>query len=183
MDRTLIRGAAGYAGVRMGRALTLIELLVVVVFLALSISILLPALAQSQRHSRTVVCLNQCRALGAGMTFYQMEHGNFPAHEWRLANNRRWRWFDAITEYAGTGQPADSLGTEHPKQQSTLRCPCTPDWAVGRNNSYGYNYKYLGSVRDNHDSSNRYRPYETFPVREVYSPSRTIAFGDSDGTG
>ncbi|HUV39628.1 MAG TPA: H-X9-DG-CTERM domain-containing protein, partial [Planctomycetota bacterium] len=60
-------------------------------------------------------------------------------------------------------------------------CPAVPHWLTGRNNSYGYNYKYLGSAREN--SASPVPPYERFPVRCVPAPSRTIAFGDSDGTG
>ena len=56
------------------------------------------------------------------------------------------------------------------------------DWHAGkRNNAYGYNYKYLGSTRDN--AVGPRAPYENFPVRAVRAPSQTIAFGDTDGTG
>ncbi len=60
-------------------------------------------------------------------------------------------------------------------------CPATPDWQVGRNNAYGYNYKYLGSARVNHVGPKA--PWESYPVKHVRAPSRTIAFGDADGTG
>ena len=148
---------------------TLIELLVVVAIIAVLISILLPALSQARQQARAVQCLAHCRELGHGMIHYYNEWDNYPAHQWRLADGSRIRWFNAMASYlAGL------------KVQG---CPSMRDWAVGRNNSYGYNYKYLGSVRDNEVEGNPYRPYETFPVRHLHSPARTIAFADCDGTG
>ncbi|MBN2560441.1 MAG: prepilin-type N-terminal cleavage/methylation domain-containing protein [Phycisphaerae bacterium] len=150
---------------------TLIELLVVVSIIALLISILLPTLAKSRKQSLTAVCLSRCRQLGVGMTLY-MNHSNcYPAHQWRVgdANDTRVRWFNAMADVLAGLQ--------------VQSCPSTPDWEVGRNNSYGYNYKYLGSVRDNEREDNPYRPWERFPVTHVRLPSATIAFADCDGTG
>jgi prepilin-type processing-associated H-X9-DG protein len=62
-------------------------------------------------------------------------------------------------------------------------CPSVSSWEVGRNNAYGYNYKYLGSFRDNADPANPYAPFEAYPIRQVRSPAATIAFADCDGTG
>lgn len=148
---------------------TLIELLVVVAIMGILVSTLLPALAQARQVARTIQCLGRCRELGHGMQLYHNEWGNYPAHQWRLANDVRFRWFNAMAVYLA--------GFE------VQCCPATPEWVVGRNNSYGYNYKYLGSARDNVEAGNPYRPYETFPVKTVRAPSRTIAFADCDGTG
>jgi prepilin-type N-terminal cleavage/methylation domain-containing protein/prepilin-type processing-associated H-X9-DG protein len=148
---------------------TLIELVVVAVVIALVVSILMPALGSARAQARGIRCLAQCRELGQGMGHYHHEWGNFPAHQWRLPDGSRLRWFNAMECYLG--------GYDVPS------CPSLPDWEVCRNNAYGYNYKYLGSTRDNALPGNRYRPYETFPVREVRCPSRTIAFADCDGTG
>lgn len=155
----------------MGRrpGFTLIELLVVVAIIAVLMSVLMPALGQARQHARAVQCLGQCRELGHGMTLYHNENGNYPAHQWRLPHDVRLRWFSAM---------ADMLAGYR-----VQGCPSTPDWVVGRNNSYGYNYKYLGSARDNLSDQNRYRPYEAFPICEVRNPTRTIAFADCDGTG
>jgi len=105
------------------------------------------------------------------MTMYLDEFNHYPPHQWRLgdAKDTRVRWFNAMA-YLLDGYTVQS-------------CPTCVGWEVGRNNSYGYNYKCLGSVRDNDHIRNPSRPYERFPVSRVRAPAATIAFADSDGTG
>lgn len=151
------------------RAFTLIEILVVVAIIGVLVSILLPALGRAKHQARGVQCLAQSCELARGMVLYQNDWGCFPAHQWIFEGNRRFRWFNAMEEYLA-GLRAQG-------------CPATPSWDVGRNNSYGYNYKYLGSGRDNTLEDNPYKPHETFPIRSVRAPAKTIAFADCDGTG
>lgn len=150
------------------RAFTLIELLVVVAVLALLMAVLLPALAHARQQARSVACKSNLHQLGLGMTLYLNQWGVYPGHQWRMmdAADTRVRWFNLM---------ARSLAG-----YKVQGCPAV-DWEVGRNNSYGYNYKYLGSLRDNLVSPRR--PFENYPVKAVRAPSRTIAFGDTDGTG
>lgn len=150
-------------------AFTLVELLVVVAIIAMLIAILLPSLSRAKQQARAVKCQAHLRELGHGMIIYYNEWGNYPTHQWRLADGSRIRWFNAM---------ADALAGF-----DVQACPSTPECEVGRNNSYGYNYKYMGSTRDNLRDDNPFRPYETFPVKHLRVPSKMIAFADCDGTG
>lgn len=153
------------------RAFTLIELLVVIAIIALLIGILMPSLSRARKQARGVICLSRCKQLGLGMTMYLNHFDRFPAHQWRIGDpdDTRVRWFDSMA------QLLDGFEVQS--------CPSTADWEVGRNNSYGYNYKYLGSVRDNKCSDNPRPPYERYPVKQVRVPQTTIVFADCDGTG
>ncbi len=151
----------------MRRAFTLIELLVVVAIIGILAGLLLPALHRARGTALDASCKSNLRQLGQAMHLYLTSWDCYPAHQWTHGNNSRTRWFNAF---------GDMLGNA--KVES---CPAVPHWMVGRNNSYGYNYKYLGSARVN--SANPTNPWECFPVRNVQNASRTIAFGDSDGTG
>jgi len=148
-------------------AFTLIELLVVVAIITLLISILTPSLSEARKRAKGTKCKASLRQLGVGMMLYLEEYDGLPANTWRLADGTRFRWFNAMAHLLA-GYKVSS-------------CPSVPDWEVGRNNAYGYNYKYLGSGRENDSSPTA--PFERFPVKEVRSPAKTIAFGDSDGTG
>ena len=151
------------------RAFTLIELLVVVAIVGVLAAILLPSMARARQQGISTSCKSNVRQLGVGMQMYHNEFGMYPAHQWRLGPNGqvRLRWFNVFAARLG--------------RDKVQGCPAVADWIVGRNNSYGYNYKYLGSARVNPNSPTA--PWECFPVRSVRCPGSTIAFGDSDGTG
>ena len=150
---------------------TLVELLVVVAILSLLISVMLPSLSKARQQARAVTCLGRCRELGRAMTLYLNDFDHYPAHQFRIndPDDTRVRWFDSLAYILG--------------EYEVQSCPSTKEWVVGRNNSYGYNYKYLGSVRDNEHEDNPRPPFERFPVKSVRSPHSTIAFADCDGTG
>lgn len=151
-------------------AFTLIEVLVVTAIVALLISILMPAMNQARQQARSTVCMAYIRQLGLGMSMYLDQYGAYPGHQWKLEKDGqevRIRWFNAMTRLL------HGVGVQG--------CPSVPEWEVARNNSYGYNYKYLGSGRRNDASPTA--PWERFPVKSLKAPSDTIAFGDTDGTG
>ena len=146
---------------------TLIEVLVVVGIMGLLMTILLPALNRARQYARSSACKSNLHQLGIGMTMYLHQYDVYPSHQWIFPGDRRLRWFNAMAMLL--------------KSYEFQGCAAVRDWEVGRNNSYGYNYKYLGSARDNLQSPKA--PLESFPVKQVRFPARTIAFGDSDGTG
>jgi hypothetical protein len=106
------------------------------------------------------------------MHLYVNAHEQFPPHQLKAADNSRDRWFNRFFE-------------DVTRTYEVMQDPLVPDRGPSRNAAYGYNYKYLGSARDNTDSGNPSRPYERYPVRpaKIEAPSTTIAFGTSDGTG
>ncbi len=160
---------------------TLVELLVVVGIIALLVSILLPSMSKARKQGQAVVCLARCRALGVGMTMYVSEYGMYPPHQVFLDQidpetdqAKRVRWFNAM---------AALLDTDEKDTREVQSCPTVHDWKVGRNNSYGYNYKYIGSTRGSTSTANPFHPFERFPVKHLRCPTKTIAFADADGTG
>ena len=146
---------------------TLLEILVVVMIIALLIAILLPSLQRARKSARTTVCETHLHHLGIANEMYLNQNRCYPPHKWKQPDGKREYWPHAVAAYLSS--------------QDLQICPSVPDWVVGRNNSYGYNYKYLGSLRLNDQSPTA--PYERCPVRSVRSPARTIAYTDSDGTG
>ena len=153
---------------------TIIELLVVIAIVALLAAILMPTLTQARQMARSTSCMSNLKELGVAMQLYHSRWKCFPAHQWKLDSTpgdghndkkNRMRWFRQLHEMLGIGQDVQ-------------QCPEVPTWICGRNNSYGYNYKFLGSARVLTDGT-----FECFPVAEVHAPAHTIAFGDSSGTG
>ena len=154
-----------------GRAFTIIELLVVVAIISILAALLLPVMGEARAMARSATCISNLRQLGVALNIYRNVWDCYPAHQDKISSSVRYRWFQQLHDLLG-------LDTDVEK------CPEVPTWVCGRNNSYGYNYKYLGSARkfpDPADSSKTV--FENFPVRVIDAPSHTIAFGDSSGTG
>ncbi len=148
-------------------AFTLIEILVVVAIIGLLIAILLPSLIAARKSATITVCGTQLKQLGTANETYLTENKSYPGHKWIQPDGDKAYWPLAIGKYL--------------RSDKIQMCPSVPDWVVGRHNSYGYNYKYLGSLRLNPQSPTA--PYEHFPVRHIKAPEATIAYADSDGTG
>ena len=149
------------------RGFTLVELWVVISILALLVAILIPALRGARKSAKTTVCGTHLHQLGVAIQLYYNENTCYPPHKWKLPDGTNDRWPTAVAEYI--------------RSEEIQICPAVPQWKVGRNNSYGFNYKYLGSLRFNDIGPTP--PYERFPVKNVPSPGMTIAYADTDGTG
>ncbi|HOX39850.1 MAG TPA: DUF1559 domain-containing protein [Candidatus Brocadiia bacterium] len=158
-------------GVDRIRAFTLIELLVVIAIIAILAGMLMPALAAAREAGRSSRCKSNLRQIAMAGHVYQTEWTCYPAdmqfyQDKNTGEKVAVGWFDLVME--------------HFNQPDLFRCPTT-DWSLGRDMSYGYNYKFLGSARKNLHSQTK--PYENFPVRNITCANETIMFGDSDGTG
>lgn len=148
--------------------LTLIELAVVLGIIMLVIALLLPAVMAARSAARQAQCLGNLHQMSIAFLLYSDTWQCYPPHQIVLADNARNRWFNSFAQ--------DIM-----KDYAVMYDPETPERSPGRNAAYGYNYKYLGSARNNSFSPTH--PFERFPVRLIESASRTIAFGCSDGTG
>lgn len=149
------------------RGFTLVELLVVIGILAVLVAILVPALSGARKSAKKTVCGTHLHQMGIATEMYYNEYGCYPPHKWKMPDGTNDRWPSAVAEYL--------------RSEKLQICPSVSQWKVGRNNSYGFNYKYLGSLRLN--SIGPTPPFERFPVKAVRSPAATIAYADCDGTG
>jgi len=146
---------------------TLIELLVVMGIITILGMLLFPAVHKALALGKDASCKSNLGQLGRAWACYSQDWDFFPPHQWKVTADIRIRWFNLLEAYL--------------KDYRVQNCPAVPEWVAGRNASYGYNYKYLGSARESAEGP--LAPFERFPVRQVSAASRTIAFGCSDGTG
>ena len=172
----------------MRRAFTLIELLVVISIIALLIGILLPALAMARTAARSARSLSNIRQIGIGLVAYTAEHdGRLPPHSSR--------WPIPMTQPAYDGELARGPDHLYPYMANTevYRSPLlrSEQWddfgkpfahtitdenvTVEHHGGYGYNYQYLGNSRFD-------PPLTAHLGREIRSPSRTVALGDTAGS-
>lgn len=200
------------------RAFTLVELLGVILVLAVLAAITFPAINSAIAKSRTSSCAQNLRQWGLATLQFVGDQGHFPNcnAKYRVNGSNtkayRIRWYHALAPYMGADPAAKdnqqndgaaglngwSWGNGDQDQSvfnEAFKCPEVPNWDVGRNNSYGYNYQYLGNdrARSTKDDSGTSpltgarpkRGYIRFPVvpADVPRPERTVLIADSDGTG
>ena len=138
---------------------TIIELLVVITIIAILAAMLLPVMGEARALARAATCTSNLKQLGVALALYQNVYGCYPAHQWKLGmgGSIRYRWFQQLHDMLKLGQDVQ-------------QCPEVKLWVCGRNNSYGYNYKYVGSAREFPDGAGG-TAFERFPVGRVESPA------------
>ncbi|MCB9851517.1 MAG: prepilin-type N-terminal cleavage/methylation domain-containing protein [Phycisphaerales bacterium] len=132
-------------------AFTLIELLVVIAIIALLISILLPALAKSNRIAKATACMSNMRVMAQALQMYaDNNEGRFPTVGFAHGGAgvvEELAWYNTmVREYSDT---------------RVLRCPSdqSPHWTMpvpgGANRlrllSYASNYYMTGEINDTQD--------------------------------
>ena len=100
-------------------AFTLLELLVVIAVTALLLAILTPALQNSKRHAKALLCGSNVKQLHLGLTIYENENNVFP-HSFNqslsslLIGDPSYQgvglwWFNYITDYSEIKDNEDSI--------------------------------------------------------------------------
>lgn len=133
------------------QAFTLIELLVVIAIIALLISILLPALAKSNRAAKATACMSNMRVMAQALQMYADNNdGRFPTVGFAHGGAgvvEELAWYNTMVKEYG--------------DQRVLRCPSdlSPHWTTpvsGSTNrfrllSYASNYYMTGEIMGTQD--------------------------------
>jgi prepilin-type N-terminal cleavage/methylation domain-containing protein/prepilin-type processing-associated H-X9-DG protein len=182
------------------RAFSLIELLVVLAVIALTCSILMPALGAVRSRARSAVCGNNLRQLVLANSGYATENGGFyvqaAADLWDNAGRQRWHGVrDRLDE---PFDPAKGPLARYLADGTIRQCPQKIHFLTGKAwaqdfeqgcGGYGYNMAYLGSRLWDRgcataDATLAY--VKTTRMTEVARPCQTLMFGDTamctDGT-
>ncbi|MBI4660230.1 MAG: prepilin-type N-terminal cleavage/methylation domain-containing protein [Verrucomicrobia bacterium] len=154
-------------------AFTLIELLVVIAIIAISASLLLPALARAKEKARAAKCLSNEKQIGLGYLLYADDHAEYLplASDPKAASPCQWFW--EISRYIAheTGSWSNLVAKD-----KVVACPsaklkdAVPASIPGNEayGGYGQNYYYLGYMEE----SDRKK------LTQITKPTETCLNGD-----
>lgn len=192
---------------RSGAGFTLVEMLAAIGVAGILGGIVTPAAINSLAKSRQAKCAENLRQFGTALVQYVTDTGTYPASATSIGDGDtqvRQRWYHTLSPYMGADERArtnaqgatgvsNNLGDlDQTVFTRAYICPeVEGQWKIGRNNSYGYNFQYLGNARRTEAADTtrtagaKRNGMVNFPVRlqDIRDPARTIAIADSDGTG
>lgn len=205
---------------------TLVELLGVIIIIAILAAVIYPAIQSAIRKSQSSASAQNLRQWGLAQLQFIADNGHYcgcnakfrlnsgtPGDTSDDVKSHRVRWYHALAPYLQASKEASTnkqggtaLGTlgiswgngdvDQSVFSAVFKDPLVSNWSVGRNNSYGYNYQYLGNDRARNGyyddggttpslGTDDKRGFINFPVvqSQIERPDLTIMFAESDGTG
>ena len=178
-------------------AFTLLELLVVMGIIAVLVALLLPVVSGAREQANATRCASNLRQMAIGWMMYaNANHGaccparppDFPSPSTNLyliggIELDRPRWYTLVGEHVGAFPFKKSRtgvsGKASLIENDLFLCPAVPEWRNSRNYAFGYNYQFLGNMRDRESGSG----FVNFPVRiGRIKGAQTIMAADSMGT-
>lgn len=175
---------------------TLIELLIVIAIIAILASMLLPALNNAKQSAKELVCKNNCKQIGIGVTYYATDYnGILPPdgcyNKNGSSNRGRHSWWPSLVyDYVTGKKEPDSGGWSSiwwyfPQQfsSSIFCCPLSKQSVQDRNYiyiegqvSYGMNFQQF--------SGDPWTTKQWFTrISKVPQPSSTVWLSDSSTAG
>jgi len=173
-------------------AFTLIELLSVVAIVGVLAALLAAAISTARSKSRRLVCLNNVRQIGVGISLFTTDHGEYPLgynphrHEGKdLAHYAGWQ--ASVQMQIDSNLP--SLPGSRWYEIGIWDCPSATrpnGWPPSTGyNDYGYNVNGLGVGTNGYATGigGSFNPMASttapaIKVHEVANPSETLAAGD-----
>jgi prepilin-type N-terminal cleavage/methylation domain-containing protein/prepilin-type processing-associated H-X9-DG protein len=150
------------------RGFTLIELLVVIAIIALLMAILMPALQRVRKQAKAVVCRNNLKQIGYGVSFYAENfdlliprgHGSATAIE---------PWFILFMPYLAQ-KPID----DDYRSVKIFRCPSYPD----KEQTLGYVINgYHNPGHSGYEQSSQKKPTK---LTKIHQPAEKIYLADNE---